>query len=101
MGITDNTGDAAFEAGQLAGAGDLGDPGTVDATGKFDPNWIPDFKQPIHGVILISGDSELTVAAAHANVLGIFNLLALPLTLHELFTLTGNVRPGAAKGQEQ
>ncbi|KAI0788098.1 Dyp-type peroxidase [Fomes fomentarius] len=96
---TDESWDEAFKAGQLNGAEALGDPGT-DATGKFDPNWHPDFKKPIHGLILISGDSELTVAANHVKVLAIFNVLALPCTLHELFTLKGNVRPGTAKGQE-
>lgn len=101
LGITDNTGDTAFEAGQLNGAQALGDPGAPDASGKFVPNWIPAFKNTIHGVLIISGDSELTVAASHALVAGIFNIGALHATLHEVLTLKGNVRPGAEKGHEQ
>ncbi|KAI0788099.1 hypothetical protein C8Q74DRAFT_655494 [Fomes fomentarius] len=100
LGITDNTGDAAFEAGQLKGAQALGDPGAADASGKFVPNWIPAFKNTIHGVILISGESELTVAGSHALVAGIFNIGALHATLHEVLTLKGNVRPEPHRAHE-
>ena len=69
--------------------------------GQFVPDWIPAFKNPVHGVIIISGNSELTVAASHATVAGIFNIGTLRATLHEVLTLKGNVRPGDQKGHEQ
>lgn len=100
LGITDDIGDKAFEAGQLADAANLGDPGsTVD--GKFVPDWIPAFKNTIHGVIIISGESDLTVAATHAVVSGIFNIGAHNATLHETLTIRGVVRPDLESGHEQ
>jgi len=46
MGISDDIGDPAFDAGMLAGAQALGDPGTT-ASGKFTPDWVPAFKQDV------------------------------------------------------
>lgn len=93
-------GDAAFTGGQLADASDLGDAGANDANKKFVPNWINAFKNQIHGVVIISGDCDLTVTATQAVVLGIFNIGAR-ITLHEILTLKGVVRPGDEKGHEQ
>ncbi|KAI0636146.1 peroxidase TAP [Trametes polyzona] len=99
LGITDDLGDSAFKAGQLADAQDLGDQGQT-VNGKFVPNWIPAFKGVIHGVILISGDSDLTIAATRLVVEGIFNFGLHNALLHEVITITGTVRPGAEKGHE-
>lgn len=69
---------------------------------KFTPNWLPAFLQGnIHGVILISGDSDITIAATRLTIERIFSVGAHNATLHEVTTLTGTVRPGAEKGHEQ
>ncbi|OBZ72595.1 Dye-decolorizing peroxidase msp1 [Grifola frondosa] len=99
MGITDEIGDSAFDEGQLADAQDLGDKGTPTSTG-FVPDWIPAFKNPVHGVILISGDCHATVQATLIKVEQIFNVGAHNATLHEVLRLVGDVRPGAENGHE-
>ncbi|EJF56508.1 Dyp-type peroxidase [Dichomitus squalens LYAD-421 SS1] len=99
LGITDNVGDTAFVEGQLKDSQNLGDAGTTDAQGNFTPDWLPAFKNQIHGLIIISGDSELTVSATQATVMAIFNI-GVHITLHEITTLKGVVRPGAEKGHE-
>ena len=78
----------------------LGDNGTT-SNGTFVPNWFPVFKNPIHGVVIISGDCELTVTASQALVEGIFNIGALDATMHVVDTIKGKVRPGDEKGHEQ
>ncbi|RDX44006.1 Dyp-type peroxidase [Lentinus brumalis] len=100
LGITDDLGDAAFAKGQFADSATLADPGSTDANGNFVPNWIPAFKNPIHGVVLVSGDSELTVTATQAIVNGIFNIGAHNATMHEVLTIKGQVRPKDEKGHE-
>ncbi|KAM5544620.1 hypothetical protein V8D89_001518 [Ganoderma adspersum] len=98
LGIKDNLGDTAFATGQQLDSKNLGDAGTT-VNGKFVPNWIHAFKNQIHGVVIISGDCERTVTATQATVLAIFNIGA-HITLHEVTTLKGVVRPGAEKGHE-
>ncbi|KAI0353796.1 Dyp-type peroxidase [Trametes cingulata] len=99
LGITDDIGDSAFTGGQLKDAPTLGDQGTT-VNGTFVPDWIPAFKSTIHGVILISGDSDVTIAATRLAIEAIFNFGAHNATLHEVITLQGTVRPGAEKGHE-
>ncbi|KAI0759576.1 peroxidase TAP [Trametes elegans] len=99
LGISDDLGDSAFTGGQLKDASDLGDSGST-VNGTFVPNWLPAFKGTIHGLILISGDSELTIAKTRLVIEGIFNFGAHNATLHEVTTLKGTVRPGAEKGHE-
>ena len=53
MGISDEIGDATFDAGMLAGAQALGDPGTT-ASGKFTPDWVPAFKQDVRDISSLS-----------------------------------------------
>ena len=93
-------GDDAFVNGQKKDARHLGDAGVPGVDGEFVPNWINAFKGQIHGVILIAGDCDLTVAAAQATVLGIFNIGA-NITLHEVIKLEGSVRPKEQCGHEQ
>ncbi|KAH9933659.1 Dyp-type peroxidase [Epithele typhae] len=100
LGITDNIGDTAFVGGQLNDAQNLADSGVVGSDGKFIPNWIPAFKQQLDGVVIISGDSELTVTATQAIVKGIFNVGAAKATMHEVQTIKGTVRPGKEKAHE-
>ena len=93
-------GDTAFTDGQLKDAQNLGDAGVPGVDGEFMPNWINAFKNQLHGVILISGDCYETVTATQATVLGIFNV-GVRVTLHEVITLKGAVRPGDQSGHEQ
>lgn len=101
LGINDKTGDDAFEAGMLAGAETLGDPGTKPTPTTFDPKWDPAFKKDIHGVILITGDHRDTVRAKLAEIKKI-----LP-TAQEVKSVIGDVRQGKdedgldQKGHEQ
>ncbi|PIL28565.1 hypothetical protein GSI_08606 [Ganoderma sinense ZZ0214-1] len=92
LGITDDMGDTAFTDGQQKDSKNLGDAGAPGADGEFVPNWIDAFKGQIHGVVLISGNCDLTVTATQATVLSIFNVGAR-ITLHEVITLKGVVRP--------
>ncbi|PIL30378.1 hypothetical protein GSI_07563 [Ganoderma sinense ZZ0214-1] len=99
LGMNDDIGDTAFTKGQLADSKSLGDPGASGKDDTFTPDWITQFKNPIHGVIIISGDSHLSVDAAHTTVSSIFNIGFQP-TLHEALTLKGSIRPGDQKGHE-
>ena len=101
MGINDKIGDDAFDAGMLAGAAALGDPGTNSPSGTFSPNWIPAFKHDIHGVILIAGDSHKTVDEKLAQIESIFRVGAHHALIHEVYRTVGDVRPGKEKGHEQ
>ncbi|KAI0648827.1 peroxidase TAP [Trametes meyenii] len=101
LGITDNIGDNAFVNGQFSDAQNLGDSGTTGTDG-FVPDWIPAFKnhKNIHGVILISGDCDATIAITRLAVEAIFNFGAHNATLHEIITIKGTVRPGVESGHE-
>lgn len=101
MGIKDEIGDSAFDAGMLAGAEALGDKGTTSASGEFNPNWVPAFKHDIHGVILITGDSHKTVHEKLAQIEHIFHVRAHNALIHEVYRTVGDVRPGKEKGHEQ
>ena len=104
MGINDAIGDPVFEKGMLADAPFLGDPGIKSASGVVDPNnpdWIPAFKQDIHGMILVTGDCDKTVHEKLAEIERIFHVGAWDATIHEVLRIVGNVRPGAEKGHEQ
>ncbi|MCJ1437601.1 hypothetical protein MMC27_006988 [Xylographa pallens] len=90
-------GDTAFENGMLASAATLGDPGSTSASG---PDWIPAFKQHIHGVILVSGESHKTVNEKLAMVKHIFDAGCHDASIHEVHHIGGNVRPGKEKGHE-
>ncbi len=100
MGINDDLGDTAFNKGQLADSQSLGDPRTPGRDNTFTPDWIKEFKNPVHGVIIISGDSDLSVEATHRVVTCVFNIGFRP-TLHKVRTLKGVVRPNDQKGHEQ
>ena len=101
MGIKDEIGDSAFDAGMLAGAEALGDKGTTSASGEFNPDWVPAFKHDIHGVILITGDSHKTVHGKLAQIEHIFHVRAHNALIHEVYRTVGDVRPGKEKGHEQ
>lgn len=92
--------DAAFLGGQEADAQALGDSGTGTGT-TFVPDWLPQFKEEIHGLIIFSGDSHATVDAKVAQVLNIFGLGTPASSVAEVFRVTGDVRPGNEAGHEQ
>ncbi|KAK7678571.1 hypothetical protein QCA50_018443 [Cerrena zonata] len=94
IGINDSIGDPVFEQGQLKDAQHLGDKGTI-TNGQFTPDWLPAFKNGVHGVFVIAGDSIITIEAKIAEI-----KLKLGLTITEVFRSTGNVRPGPEKGHE-
>ena len=85
----------------LADAKDLGDPGTMTPSGDLIPDWFPAFKQDIHGVILISGDSHPTVEERLRDISKIFSVGAHNATIHEVTKIVGDVRPGDQKAHEQ
>jgi hypothetical protein len=59
--------DGPFTLGQFADAEFLGDPGrkqpTLDDPNHYEPAWRNEFKQRIHGVVLITGDTWERVEA--------------------------------------
>ena len=85
----------------LADAKNLGDPGTTSSSNTFNPNWDPEFKKDIHGVILVTGDSHVTVDEKLTQILKIFSFGSQNATIHEIKRAVGDVRPGAEKGHEQ
>ena len=87
MGITENTQDAPFEAGQFGNIGTLNDNAE---------NWLPVFKDGVHGVIIVAGNCREVIDPKVAEIRGI-----LGTTIHEVFHVIGKVRPGEEKGHEQ
>lgn len=100
MGINDDIGDSVFNAGMLADAQHLGDQGS-SASGKFDPDWIPEFKQEIHGLILVTAESRATVDKKLAMIKQMFSVGEKDATMHQVLSLVGDVRPGTQSGHEQ
>ena len=89
----------------LGRAKNLGDPGTTTG-GTFTPDWLPEFKKDIHGVILFSGESHETVSEQFKKVMIIFKV-EMPQAIHvnpsitEIIKIVGDVRPGKESGHEQ
>lgn len=100
LGIIDDIGDDAFKKGMLADATTLGDQGTTLPSGEFDPDWIPAFKQDIHGLILISGESQVSVDRRKLEIERIFRVRTHSPTIHKVIRIIGDVRPGELKGHE-
>ncbi|KIJ46849.1 hypothetical protein M422DRAFT_226547 [Sphaerobolus stellatus SS14] len=100
LGIADQLGDSFFTNGQLADAsatfanGGIEDPGKVTGT-TIDPAWDPLFKQEIHAVFIVAGESQLTI---NAELVTLTTLLLGSIKV--LGTETGNVRPGNEAGHE-
>ncbi|KAL9609257.1 MAG: hypothetical protein Q9167_005958 [Letrouitia subvulpina] len=100
LGITDQIGDKTFNAGMLADAENLGDPGTKPSSGPFDPDWKPEFKKEIHGMILVAGDSRTTTHEKMEQVTKIFKVGEHDASIHRIFQIIGDVRPGKEQGHE-
>lgn len=99
LGLPGDIKDKAFKEGMLQGAELLGDPLKPD---PLKPNtqildWDQNFKQEIHGLIMVTGDSQKTVD----NKLKAIRSTLTPATFKEVHLLEGNVRPGDQKGHEQ
>lgn len=89
LNVTDDLGDPVFSGGQFADAGNLNDPGT--------DNWVSAFKgKNIHGVFLLASDSTLIIDAEWLTVKLLFGS-----SLTELYTLSGQARPGDQEGHER
>ena len=68
----------AFSLGQFADAEFLGDPGrkqpTANDPNHYEPAWRNEFKQPVHGVVLITGDTWERVEARSDFIERAFNI---------------------------
>ncbi|KAL0954306.1 hypothetical protein HGRIS_003305 [Hohenbuehelia grisea] len=93
LGITDDLNDAAFTEGQLKGAENLGDPGKT-TNGVFSPDWEPEFKKEIHGVIYVAGDSILSVDKKLIEIKLLFGVGLPGHSITEITSIRGDVRPG-------
>jgi len=92
--------DTAYLGGQRSDAENLGDPGA--GTGpNFEPNWLPEFKKDLHGVIVFTGDRHHTVNEKKDQVLHIFGVPGPKPSILVVTTITGDVRPGKEAKHEQ
>ncbi|KAI0077314.1 peroxidase TAP [Panus rudis PR-1116 ss-1] len=91
LGITDAIGDNAFINGQLSNATALGD---------IESNWLDVFKNGVHGVFIIAGDSTDTINGTWSQIEQIFGLGIASPSINEVFRVIGNVRPDTEKGHE-
>ncbi len=67
-----------------------------------DPDWDEAFLQGnIHGLIVISGDSHLSVNKKRLEIEAIFGVRTPTASLKEVISIVGDVRPGAEAGHEQ
>ncbi|KAF2232962.1 Dyp-type peroxidase [Viridothelium virens] len=81
----DKINDAAFEGGMIN-----------DTTLNDQPNnWLPEFRQDVHGLIVVTGDSQGTINARLLEIQTIFKN-----TIHEVKRADGHVRPGEEDGHE-
>lgn len=89
LGISESIGDPFFDNGQFADSAALGDPST--------DNWIPAFKgTDLHGLILVSGATQLDVQSELRLYQGLFGS-----SITEIYTLEGQARPGDQQGHER
>ncbi|KAF9002157.1 peroxidase TAP [Cyathus striatus] len=101
IGVDDkNLVDTAFMTGQRIDAGaTLGDKGT-SSEGNFDPDWDPAFKNEIHGVFIIAGDSHGTVEKKVGEIEKVFGVGAPSPSIKEVARVRGDSRPGDLSAHE-
>ncbi|KIL56434.1 hypothetical protein M378DRAFT_133842 [Amanita muscaria Koide BX008] len=88
-----------FLGGQLHDSQNLNDPGT--GTGdNFQPDWLPEFKNELHGVFIFTGDRHDTVSEKILKVLHIFGVPGSSPSISVIITIRGDVRPGKEDGHE-
>ena len=88
-----------FELGQKKDAvTNLGDTQKLNG----DPDWDAAFLQGnIHGLVIISGDSHLSVTKKRLEIEALFGVRTPTASLKEVISIVGDVRPGAQAGHEQ
>ncbi|KAI1825969.1 Dyp-type peroxidase [Xylaria intraflava] len=91
LGITDDIGDEIFKNGMFADAESLGDEVK---------DWDANFKKEIHGVIIITANSEIVLEATLIKIKSIFRVGLWDATIEEVTCLAGHTRPGNEKGHE-
>ncbi|KAF8621428.1 hypothetical protein AX15_007788 [Amanita polypyramis BW_CC] len=104
LGIDDkNLGEAGqehpFFTGQKKDAERLGDKGTGSGS-TFVPDWLPPFLEDIHGIIVFTGNSHITVTEKMFEVLGHFAFGTPFSSITEVHRIRGDVRPGKFAGHE-
>ncbi|KAG9599849.1 hypothetical protein KCU77_g3591, partial [Aureobasidium melanogenum] len=99
LGMIEDIGDAVFTAGMLADAQNLGDTGSTSAS-RFEPDWIPEFKNQMDGVILVAGDGHRTVDQQVQHIKTMFSVEGSNASIDIILKLSGDVRPGAESGHE-
>lgn len=101
LGIDDRKlADPAFLAGQRADAEGLHDKGT--GTGpSYVPDWEQPFKDEIHGVFLLAGDSLDTVDKKLQEIKNIFGVGGPRPSVKEITSVRGDLRPGDQSTNEQ
>ena len=77
----------------------MGDP--RDPSKSSDPNWIPEFKEKIDLLIMVTGDSFEGIAGRVEGIERIFGITTEQSSVKQIIALDGNVRPGIHKGHEQ
>ncbi|TFK20175.1 Dyp-type peroxidase [Coprinopsis marcescibilis] len=105
LGINDstlfggNTNDP-FSVGQLNDAvRNLGDP-TKETPNGVVPDWEKEFLQPIHGLILIAGESHATTDKKLKEVEAIFGVGSKTPSVKKVKLIRGDVRPGKEHAHE-
>ncbi|KAF6747547.1 peroxidase TAP [Ephemerocybe angulata] len=91
--------DTAFLSGQRQDARTLGDKGTLDGD-KFVPDWDAPFKQDIHGVFVVAGDSHVTVDRKVQLIEQRFKVGTPTASISKIVSIVGDVRPGDQDGHE-
>jgi len=92
--------DAPFVAGQRADAQTLLDQGRVDG-GVFTPDWEEPFKQEIHGVFVIAGESHFSVDKKIHEIEAIFGVGGPSPSFQKVTSVVGDARPGDLSAHEQ
>jgi hypothetical protein len=94
LGIDDDLKDDHFSAGQYAEAQTLGDPGTVNSEGVFEPEWDNEFKHPIDGLILAATESDGTMEELLENLEGWLPSKGAKKAIDIVNVVKGSVRSG-------
>jgi len=89
--------DAPFLAGQHADAQTFFDPPTADGT----PDWEEPFKQEIHGVFVVAGESHFSVDKKIHEIEAIFGVGGPSPSFQKVTSVVGDTRPGDLSAHEQ
>ncbi|KAF8621453.1 hypothetical protein AX15_007804 [Amanita polypyramis BW_CC] len=88
-----------FFTGQKKDAEQLGDKGTGSES-TYVPDWLPEFLGDIHGIIVFTGDTHLTVTEGMNEILDCFAYGTPSSSITKVHSITGDVRPGKFAGHE-